>query len=176
MGSERGDRRRPPSPASDTGKTVILGIGNTLLGDEGAGVHAVRALRKSYPRLSGVEFLDGGTLSFTLAPVIEKAENLIVIDAMESHDEPGTVRLLVDEEMDRFLCANRKGSVHEVGLIDLLSIARLSDGLPARRALIGIQPGYVHWSDEPTPAVMQAIEHACTVALELIGKWKTCAN
>lgn len=58
-------------------RTLVLGLGNTLLGDEGAGVYAVRALQEKYEGLADVEFLDGGTLSFTLAGSIEEAGNLI---------------------------------------------------------------------------------------------------
>lgn len=54
-------------------KTLVLGLGNTLLGDEGAGVYAVRALQEKHEGLTDVEFLDGGTLSFTLAGPIEEA-------------------------------------------------------------------------------------------------------
>ena len=52
--------------------------------------------------------------------------------------------------MDRFLGSHRKSSVHEVSLMDLMAIARLAEALPARRALIGIQPEYLDWSDAPT--------------------------
>ena len=48
-------------------KTLVLGIGNTLLTDEGAGIHALQALQEKFPEATGVTYLDGGTLSFTLA-------------------------------------------------------------------------------------------------------------
>jgi hydrogenase maturation protease len=153
--------------------TVVLGIGNTLLGDEGAGVYAVRALCARRPIPSDVLFVDGGTLSFTLAPVIEQAQALIVIDAAELSAAPGTVRVFVNGEMDEFLGAHRKSSVHEVSLIDLLSVARLTDKLPERRALIGIQPQYIDWADSPTPAVARAIDSTCNLTMDLIERWRT---
>jgi hydrogenase maturation protease len=154
-------------------RTVVLGIGNTLLGDEGAGVYAVRALRARRPSPGDVVFVDGGTLSFTLAPVIEQAQALIVIDAAELGAAPGTVRVFRDGEMDAFLDAHRKSSVHEVSLIDLLSVARLTDTLPERRALIGIQPQYLDWADAPTPAVARAIHSTCDLTMDLIRRWRT---
>jgi hydrogenase maturation protease len=156
-----------------TTKTLVLGIGNTLLGDEGAGVYAVRALASSHGERQDqdIEFLDGGTLSFTLAAPIEEADQLIVIDAAQLKADAGTVRVFEGTEMDAFLGANRKRSVHEVGLIDLMSIARLTDALPARRALIGIQPQYVDWAERPTAAVAAAIPRACEEALSLIRRW-----
>jgi hydrogenase maturation protease len=153
-------------------KTLVLGLGNTLLGDEGAGVYAVRALQEQYADRTDVEFLDGGTLSFTLAGPIEDADNLIVIDATQLKASPGTVRVFEGEDMDRFLGGNRKSSVHEVSLIDLMAIARLVEALPARRALIGIQPEYLDWSDAPTQTVARAIPVACDLAMQLIGMWR----
>jgi hydrogenase maturation protease len=52
-------------------KTLVLGIGNTLLSDEGLGIHLLHYLSRKYPHLPGVTYLDGGTLSFTLAPEVE---------------------------------------------------------------------------------------------------------
>ena len=157
-------------------KTLVLGLGNTLLGDEGAGVYAVRALQERHAGRADVELLDGGTLSFTLAGPIEDADNLIVIDATQLRDTPGTVRVFEGEDMDRFLGGNRKSSVHEVSLLDLLTIARLAEALPARRALIGIQPEYLDWSDAPTANVARAIPAACDLALELIERWRREQN
>jgi hydrogenase maturation protease len=156
-------------------KALVLGLGNTLLGDEGAGVHAVRHLAAQAPMLPDVDYLDGGTLSFTLAGAIEDADHLIVIDAAELHAAPGTVRVFEGAAMDEFLGKNRKASVHEVSLMDLLVIARLTDSLPARRALIGIQPQYLDWADAPTPAVAQAIPAACAAALGLLRGWRPAA-
>ena len=59
-------------------QTLILGIGNTLLTDEGLGIHLLDYLREHHADQPGVTYLDGGTLSFTLAPDIEDCENLIV--------------------------------------------------------------------------------------------------
>jgi hydrogenase maturation protease len=153
-------------------KTLVLGIGNTLLGDEGAGVHAVRALRDNDYLADAITFLDGGTLSFTLAGAIEDHPNLIVIDAAELGAAPGTVRLYENDAMDDFLGGNRKRSVHEVGLIDLMAIAALTQHLPARRALIGIQPQTLEWGETPSPPVATAIPRACELAHELIRKWQ----
>lgn len=152
-------------------KTVVLGIGNTLLGDEGAGVHALRALEARTVDLPDVEYLDGGTLSFTLAAAIEEADQLIVFDAAQLNAAPGTVQLFEDDAMDRFLGSRRKASVHEVGLIDLMVMARLAGRFPERRALIGIQPQYLDWADAPTPAVAAAIPQACDLALEVFDRW-----
>ncbi len=155
-----------------TNRTLVLGLGNTLLADEGIGIHALNALQSQYPDLADVEFLDGGTLSFTLAGPIEDADQLIVIDAAQLYAEPGTVQVFVDDDMDRYLGSNNKRSVHEVGLIDLMIIARLTDRLPQRRALIGIQPRDIDWGDHPSEPVAAAIPKVCDLARDLIRSWQ----
>jgi len=152
-------------------KTVVLGVGNTLLADEGAGIHAIRRMQSDGGWAEDVEFVDGGTLSFTLAQTIEDADRLIVVDAVELGGAPGTVRVFEGVAMDDFLGGNRKRSVHEVGLIDLMAIALLADRLPARRALVAIQPALVDWSEEPSQPVALAIPAACAATRELIARW-----
>ena len=151
-------------------KTLVLGIGNTLLTDEGAGIHVLQALQESYPETTGVTYLDGGTLSFTLAGAVEESDNLIVLDAAQLKSKPGTVDCLVNEEMDNFL-GTTKRSVHEVGLLDLLDIARLTGNLPARRALVAIQPDVIDWGETPTENVAAASPVAVDKVVGLLKKW-----
>jgi hydrogenase maturation protease len=153
-------------------KTLILGIGNSLLQDEGAGVHAIRMLAEQVAHRDDIELMDGGTLSFSLAGAIEDAENLIVIDAAQLGSEPGTTRVFEGDAMDAFVGGNRKHSVHEVSLVDLLMIARLADHLPQQRALIGIQPRDIDWGEQPSPPVAAAIQLACDQALQLAAEWQ----
>ncbi len=151
-------------------KTLILGIGNTLLSDEGVGIHVLQALQARYPQIENVEYLDGGTLSFSLASWIETADRLIVLDAAEFHQPPGTVRILRNEEMDRFLGLPRR-SVHEVSLLDLLDIARLTECLPEPRMLLGIQPEIVDWGEYPSTAVAAAIPQAVKKIEQQLRQW-----
>ena len=156
---------RPP------GKTLILGLGNTLLGDEGVGVKTAGYLQDRQLVPESVQILDGGTLSFILAGPIEDADNLIVIDAAQLDGKPGTVQLYEGTAMDRLVMQNRHNSVHEVSLSDLLFIARLSGRLAERRALIGIQPGRIDWSDSLTEPVAGAIPSACDLVQGLLLRW-----
>ncbi|MGV6827752.1 MAG: HyaD/HybD family hydrogenase maturation endopeptidase [bacterium] len=146
----------------------MLGIGNLLLTDEGIGVHVVRQLNDQPS--AGIHYLDGGTLSFTLAADIAEADNLIVVDATELKADPGTVKVFINEEMDDFL-GNAKRSVHEVGLLDLLDISRLTDDLPSNRALIGIQPKSLDWGESPSPEVEASLEEAVSRTRELLANW-----
>lgn len=154
---------------------LVLGIGNTLLQDEGVGVHVMQALRDAPAEVAAsvdtVDYLDGGTLSFTLAGPIAEADALLVIDAAQLQAPPGTVRVLEGEAMDAFVAGRRKTSVHEVGLADLMAIARITDRWPARRALIAIQPERVDWGEACTPRVAAAIPEACRRAREILKRW-----
>ena len=152
-------------------KTLVLGLGNTLLSDEGAGVYVVRELEKSQTPSQRIRFMDGGTLSFTLAGPIEDADELIVVDTAELHAEPGTVRVFTGAAMDTFVTTGKKASVHEVSLMDLMAVAYLEGHLPARRALVGIQPQILDWGDAPSAAVAQAIPNACAQVVDLMERW-----
>ncbi len=150
--------------------TLVLGLGNTLLGDEGVGVRAIERMVEKGEQ-SGVEFMDGGTLSFTLAGPIADADQLIVIDAANLQGRSGDVKVFVDEEMDHFIGTGKMSSVHEVSLLDLLSITALSSDLPAHRALIGVQPEQVDWSEILTPDVASAIEIVEQEVDRLLQEW-----
>lgn len=151
--------------------TLILGIGNNLLTDEGVGVHVVRYLEEHHAETEGVTFLDGGTLSFTLAEPIAEHDNLIVVDAARFGEPAGTVRCLEGDEMDRYLTGNR-ASVHEVGLMDLFDISRLSGTFPENRALIGIEPKSLEWGEYPSATVAPTVPQVAAMALELAQRWR----
>jgi len=150
-------------------KTLVLGVGNTLLADEGAGVHAMHYLNDHY-EFPETEFLDGGTLSFSLAGAVAETNNLIIFDAAELRAEAGFVRVFEGAELEKFLLSGCR-SVHEVGFADLMDIARLQDTLPENCALIGIQPKQLGWGDKPGAAVRAAIPQAASQAAALIYRW-----
>jgi hydrogenase maturation protease len=167
--------RRSPCRCSNkliVARSLILGIGNVLLRDDGAGVHAASLLAQQFAGRDDVRVLDAGTLSFTLAPLVENSERLIVLDAMQLDAPPGTVRRFLDEGVDAALGRARL-SVHELGLRDVLQLACLSGRCPTRRALIGIQPGSLDWGTAPTNAVSAALPAAAALAAELLEFWPT---
>lgn len=156
-----------------TATTLILGIGNTLFADEAVGVEVIRRLEAAGD-LEDVVFIDGGTLSFTLAAPIADSPRLIVVDAAILGEPPGTVRVFEGEAMDRQLSGKGK-SVHEVSLMDLMDIARLSDTLPEQRALVGVEPQVVDWGDALTPTVEAAVPQAMAAVRELVARWAALA-
>jgi hydrogenase maturation protease len=149
----------------------VLGIGNSLLTDDGAGVHAALRLAEWVGEDPDVTVLDAGTLSFSLLHYVETATSLIAFDAARSGLAPGGISVHEGEAFDRFVQRNGR-SVHEVGLADLLDMARLAERLPARRVLIGIEPAEMGWGLEPTPAVAAALPEAVRLAREYIERWR----
>jgi len=151
--------------------TLILGIGNNLLSDEGVGIHALALLMHEHPDLEGVTCLDGGTLSFTLAEPIADHDNLIVIDAARFDGQAGQIRCFEGPAMDRYLRGTRR-SAHEVGLVDLLDIARLSDTLPSQRALVGVEPKTLTWGERPSEPVQEALPRVVEAVLAILERWQ----
>jgi hydrogenase maturation protease len=83
---------------------------------------------------------------------------------------PGSVRCFEDQAMDRFL-SGRSGSVHEIGLRDLLDLARLTGNAPRRRALIGIEPTRVELGEQLSPEVQESVPTAVRIARDVIRGW-----
>ena len=157
-------------------RSVVLGIGNILLSDDGAGVHVARHLEALLAGRADVQIIDAGTLSFTLAPVIEDADRLIVIDAAQLHAAPGTVRTYFGSDFDSFL-GRAKLTVHEVGLVDLLDIARLMDAVPEQRAIVAVQPLCATWGNTLTKDVDAAVPGIASHVIELLDQWPAqCAE
>ena len=155
-----------PPPAN----IVVLGVGNSLLQDDGVGVCVTETLQSMPGPAPALSYLDGGTLGLSLLPQIEDADAVIVVDASELGEAPGTLRIFVGDEADRHLGGNKR-SVHEVAVSDLFGAARLGGRLPKRRALVAIQPASTEWGLEPTGPVRDAIPAACDAVCELARSW-----
>lgn len=158
---------------SVVGSSIILGLGNIFLSDDGAGVHTAQNLAQRLPASSGVRVVDAGTLSLTLLGYLEDADSLIIVDAADFGAEPGAVCCLECNALDGLLAdITRKRSVHEVGRGDLLGMARLQDVLPPRRALICIQVRDLGWGLERSPPVRAGVQRAADEALRLLERWQ----
>jgi len=149
---------------------AVLGIGNNLLRDDGAGIHALARFAAGNDD-EGVDCLDGGTVGLALLDRLSHLDGLVALDAMRLGKPPGTVTVLEGEAMDAHL-RKQRNSVHEVGLSDLLDVLRLRGDLPDHRALVGIEPADMDWGTEPTEVVAQAIPRAADEARRLVDAWR----
>ena len=157
-------------PAPSGTRVLVLGVGNPLMSDDGVGQRLLAALAECLPALDGVEYLDAGTLGFMLLPRVEQCDGLLALDAAQLNGPPGAVRVFEGEALDAFVRSPRC-SVHELGLRDLLDAARLTDSLPARRALVGVQPAELGWGVALSPEVEAALTVAVTAARHLLEAW-----
>jgi hydrogenase maturation protease len=115
------------SPAPATGAHVlVLGIGNVLMGDEGVGVHVLRALELE-PAIPGVRLLDGGTGGVNLLAEFDGASAILLVDATYDGHDAGTVTYL---EPQRVADLPRGLGAHDFGLKDLFAAAALLGRLP----------------------------------------------
>ncbi len=149
---------------------AVLGVGNSLLTDDGAGIHALRLFSANNTR-DDVVCIDGGTVGLALLDRLTDLGGLIALDAMRLGFPPGTVTVLRGREMDEHLSAGH-GSVHEVGLSDLMDALRLRGDLPEHRALIGIEPANLDWGTQPTEKVAAGLTRAVQCVAGLIREWQ----
>lgn len=154
---------------AETIDTLIIGIGNSLLTDDGAGVHVIERLQQA-DLPAGVELVDGGTLGFALLEMVESARRLIVVDAAQLDAEPGTVQSFRNQDMDIYLTSRKRSSVHEVNLLDIMSAAKFRGLMPRDYALVGIQPACIDWGSEPTAAVARGVAEATRVVMDMIDE------
>ena len=150
-------------------KNLVVGLGNILLSDEGAGVHAVEALRSRFDFSPDLSLLDGGTLGLDLLPWIEGRERVLFIDAVNLRKKPGTVAVLEDEAIPSFL--SPKLSFHHVGLSDLLFASSFLGNRPAKIVLVGIQPEKIEVGLALSEAVVERFEILLSTIVEKLREW-----
>jgi hydrogenase maturation protease len=149
---------------------AVVGIGNNLLQDDGVGIHALQHFARHHAN-DDICCLDAGTVGLALMDRLTNLHGLVAVDAMRLGKAPGTVTVLEGEDMDRHL-RNHHGSVHELGLADILDALRLCDDLPPNRALVGIEPEQMDWGTEPTQKVAAAIPSATAKIRDLVDDWR----
>lgn len=151
--------------------TLILGIGNILWADEGYGIRAVETLNERYSFADSVRVMDGGTQGIFLLPWVRSARELLIFDAVDFGLEPGTLKLVRDAEVPRFMGA-KKVSMHQAGFQEVLSSAELSGQFPERLALVGVQPELLNdYGGSLTPRVRAQLDPAIDMAIDVLRKW-----
>jgi len=161
------------SSTSDHGapRVLVLGIGNILWADEGFGVRAVEAFHKAYMVPENVTILDGGTQGLYLVHFVNDHDHLIVFDAIDYGLEPGTMKLVKDNEVPKFTGA-KKMSLHQTGFQEVLSAADFMGRYPEKLALIGCQPlDLEDWGGPLTAPVKAIIPPAVETAVRILKSW-----
>jgi hydrogenase maturation protease len=151
-------------------ETLVLGLGNILLGDEGVGVRVIERLLERYDFPEGVRAMDGGTLGLDLLPYLEDASRLLVVDAVQARKPPGTLVRLEGEEVPVFLDVS-KVSAHQEGLQDLLAVATLKGYLPEEVVFWGAQIEALGVGLELSPAVAAQVDALVEKVLAELARW-----
>lgn len=153
------------------GPIVVLGIGNLLWADEGFGVRCVEALAARWRFGPQVHLVDGGTQGLYLLPHVQAAACLLIFDAVDYGLEPGTLKLVEDDEVPRFLGA-KKMSLHQTGFQEVLALARFTGGWPGHVLLVGCQPRELDdFGGSLSAPVRAALEPALEAALRQLVLW-----
>jgi hydrogenase maturation protease len=155
----------PPS----AGPLLVVGVGNSLMTDDGIGIAAVERLRDGWELNAEVELVDGGLWLLSLLPAVEDSSGLLLLDAINAKQPPGTVIELERDEIPRFLEAML--SPHQVGVRDLLALCSLRDSLPARTAALGIQPARIELGTELSPIVQGSLDMLLERVVRRLDEW-----
>ena len=130
--------------------TLVLGLGNILLRDEGVGVRVIEAMQQlDLP--DGVELFDGATAGFDLIDALADRQRVIVIDALAGDDEPGTLRRMTGGDLDTH--SSGETSLHELGFVQTLGLARQLGVAPAEIVIFGIKPLCLEPGLDLSPAI-----------------------
>jgi hydrogenase maturation protease len=153
-----------PSPV------LVLGLGNTLLTDDGVGPALVEHLGGGEDRWNGqVEFIDGGTQGLALLGQLAGRRALIILDALTTGAVPGTIHRLTLSEL-RDVTPIRGGSAHEGNAGELLNAAQLLGELPDRLFVVGVEPQVIRTGFGLTSPVQQALPNAAAQVSQLLSQ------
>jgi hydrogenase maturation protease len=149
--------------------TVVIGVGNTILSDDGVGVHAAMLL-KDDPRLpSGVTVLDGGTLGLELIPYASDASRVLLLDAIHSDKAPGTFARMTGADL---LATTGGWSAHQLGVADLIAALFLVSSHPQDIIVLGVQPANTDWGTTLSGKVQAALAGLVDAALSQLSLWQ----
>jgi len=152
------------SPSSGAPKILVLGVGSILMMDEGLGIRAIEELERRYRFPENVELLDGGTSGIELLSYISGRDYLIIIDAIKSGNPPGTVLKIEGEDVPAQF--RTRISPHQLGISDLLAAASLTDEIPKRLVMFGIEPKEIVMKLGLSEEVRQGMDHLLDVVVK----------
>lgn len=160
-----------PHAQDSSWDTLILGIGNVLYADEGFGVRCVETLHARFEFPESVNVMDGGTQGIFLLPWVRSASCLLIFDAIDFGLEPATLKVIVGDDVPRYMGA-KKVSMHQAGFQEVLSSAVLTGDFPSELALVGVQPELLNdYGGSLTAGVKAQIEPAIELACRVLSDW-----
>ncbi len=151
-------------------KTLILGVGNPLMSDEGIGIEAVEILLNKYKFPENVEIIDGGTQGLELLQHFDSVKNLIIVDAVySSKKKSGEIIKIPKEKIKYYL--KTKMSVHDVGLEDVISVLDLLNKMPENIIIIGMIPEKLEFSYGLSEKIKNRLPFLINEVLNQLKEW-----
>jgi hydrogenase maturation protease len=150
-------------------RKIVLGLGNTLNRDEGLGVHALKALEEKIGNVDTLEFVDGGVLGLNLLPWVEEASHLLILDAINARQAPGTVVEMTGEQIPMY--KGIKMSDHQITFQEVLGLAKFREKLPPKLHLIGAQPVDMSIGLELSQQITVVIPELVRLAEQRLSEW-----
>ncbi|OIQ65481.1 hydrogenase 2 maturation protease [mine drainage metagenome] len=144
-------------------RAVVLGIGNTILTDEAAGVRAVEALERDYSVPAEVQLIDGGTSGMEMIEDLSNIDFLLVIDVVKTGAAPGTLVTIAGQDIPVFF--RKKLSPHQIALPDVLASLELLDAIPKEIVVLGVEPVSLELGMEMTPLIASKIPQLVDMAV-----------
>lgn len=148
---------------------TVLGVGNTILSDEGFGVRVVEYLQKNFEFPENVQLVDGGTLGVELTHFIVGTSKLLIIDSIDGGAEAGKIFHLRNEEI--FSHFTQKISAHEIGIQDLLTMTEITGKKIPCVELLGAQPYSLEAGTELTEPMKKLVPIFAEKALSILKNW-----
>lgn len=149
---------------------LVLGIGNLLWADEGFGVRTAEEFHRRYETPPGLRVMDGGTQGIYLLDFIRETDILVVFDAIDFGDPPGSLKMVEGDEVPAFL-GTRKLSLHQTGFQEVLAMAEMVGDYPDHLLLVGVQPVELEdYGGSLRPAVKQCMDAALKHAVDWLAR------
>jgi hydrogenase maturation protease len=154
-----------PTPA----RTLVLGLGNPIMGDDGFGLAVLERLLAGWLLPDEIEVVDGGTWGMSLLPLIETPGRLLVLDAIDAGLDPGSTVVLEGPQLPRYFA--HKLSPHQIDLREVLALAELRGTLPPEIVALGVQPARVELLAELSPILAAKVEATAELAVSRLEVW-----
>ncbi len=155
-----------PSFGSTRPRLLVIGLGNSILTDDGVGIHALRYFKPLAPR--SCLAVEVGTAVLSAFHLLEEADKVIAFDAMQAGGKPGAVYLLPAEDV---LDDGIRDSLHEM---DLRWVLRTLDQPAPEVLVIAAEPGTIDYGMSLSPSVQAAVPLMVETALAVTVRWQAC--
>jgi hydrogenase maturation protease len=156
-------------PGDRAAATVVVALGNPLMGDDGVGLAALTLLRTDWTFAPPVRFVDGGSSGLNLLPTLRDARRALLVDAIDIGLAPGTLVALERADLPRLGATAR--TAHEVSLRDVFALAELTGAMPEIIVAIGLQPACLALRPSLSPPVAAAVAGLVRAIIARLAIW-----